>query len=1045
MRKKSGDIKEFRKQNSNRLKFIVELVVAILLSVSCALFGMTNLLWASNLDYPYTVDGLGHMTKVVYIAQQLAQGHIPSWFPYWYNTSTTTQYYVPFSYYIMAFIYYLTQNVMLTYKIFCAAVMAIGGFGVWVLCYKKIGRVCGLFGIIIFCFQPFLLNSLYVQGFVAQGPIIAMMSWYLLAVLSCAKKPNRCNFSASTILMILIILSHAMHAFMVFLTTFVVFLIFLLLKKVQFRNLIITGITVLLAGLLTAFWSLVGSTQLENAGVPYLLPEASFTNTANFNWFLPDQGMYYFSIISTALIAISILVYFNMSIFKKNNEDCKYYGLAAIILSVVTIVFSFGMNLPGFQLLPLSSSLVAGRILTYTAVSAAIAAAYFVKMLWGIKKVKILIRPIVLLIIAASLWEMQPYSEQYEVIEADYYNSTAEYMDVVNSNFNKGRYQWYGPINSSESFFPVQLDYNLSDGWNIEGTVHNQELWNNNIALSTDCADYTLKQIVFWNVRYLLINNKYQALIDELAKSELDFEKAALREEATLYVSDLQPSYYLKDSRNALAISSSTQGFNIEYPNFILGRSEDISEYPFKELSKYKLVYIIEPDINTRSKKLKFEAKVTELVNAGVTVLIEPVVTKNFDVFGVTIKDESCNSSPVLSVTEDCPYPIEDIEIKNNSHISVIRSLHGLDETYINYTLQDRTINNAILGVKNVGKGKVIFIGAHMSQYLKPVYARNFGLQQLDDIIRENSSIIESVYNEIFSYYGVEENYLPETVQTILQHNWGYDGGEFTYRSDTAQEVTLSVSYSPRWSVLLDGSEIEVGQCENLITLYLPAGEHRVKLHYGITIYGLIGYGISAVGIFIFIMFLCLWKWNMKVITNTSEGLTNYLQLEGSNADIYMGIKDETATTMTDEIEFDSDESEVISEKSNIYMDDNNTKFEMEPDFIADETIIHPYIIYNAIHEDGVTVELYEMDEESEPDSEPLSIACTTSDEMPENYTDVSEEVKPEINNPTSEQIDYERSEQIDYERILRKASYENQRNWLQKHYDDLKEIKENT
>ncbi|TAH65380.1 MAG: hypothetical protein EWM47_11290, partial [Anaerolineaceae bacterium] len=243
--------------------FILELILAIIITIICSLIGMSNLLWESNQLYPAATDAMGHMTKVVYMSEQILQGHLPSWFPYWYNGATTTQYYVPLSYYLMIPIYWATNNIMLTFKIFSAGAIAIGGLGVWTFSYRKIGRWCGLIGILAFSLQPILLQSSYREGVIAQGPIYAIMPWLLLVVLSLAKKPTKAKYIGTTLLTTLMILSHAMHAFMVCLTIIFALLFFVLLKKVRIRDFLLAMSCIAFSGIVTAFWSLVGATQLE--------------------------------------------------------------------------------------------------------------------------------------------------------------------------------------------------------------------------------------------------------------------------------------------------------------------------------------------------------------------------------------------------------------------------------------------------------------------------------------------------------------------------------------------------------------------------------------------------------------------------------------------------------------------------------------------------------------------------------------------------------------------------------------------------------------
>ena len=604
MRKKRKSIVKNNVYKNNRILFMVELCLAILLSVGCSLIGMSNILTSPSYIYPAATDFLGHMTKVIYIANQLSQGHIPSWFPYWYNGSTTTQYYVPLSYYIMVPIYWGTNNIMLTFKIFCASVMTIGSLGVWTFCYKKIGRFCGLIGILTFSLQPLLLQSLYKEGVIAQGPIFAILPWFLLIILSAAKKPSRGKFIGITVLTTLLILSHAMHAFMVCFVTIAVMFIFFLIRKITIRNFIIASLGIVFAGILTAFWSLVGATGIENPGIPYLLADSATYATANLKWFLPNEKstFFYYSIEVTVLSILGLICYLVAKVKKRNNENVKYYVLACLLLTIITTFFAFGMSIPGFRYIPFASSMVPGRILTYTAVTGAISCAFAIYMVWNFPKYKFILRPSVLCILIILCIRLNPFDQTYSCLSSEYFNSMEKVISNTDKPFAKGRYNVLGTMDSSESLFAFQDNYNFSSGWNIEGTLHNSTIYNNYIALPLKKYDYIMKQLAFWNVRYLLLSDMYQDLGDEL-ENQLGFEKSDdNRTDSTLYVNNQPSSYYLTDVRSALVISTSMQGFSVQYPNFVQGKSKDLWDYTESELLEYQLIYIIEPDVNTRSK-----------------------------------------------------------------------------------------------------------------------------------------------------------------------------------------------------------------------------------------------------------------------------------------------------------------------------------------------------------------------------------------------------------------------------------------------------------
>lgn len=960
MRKRQNT--ENKKVNTKKL-FVIELVLAIMLTIVCILIGMSNLLLASNELYPNATDLLGHMTKVMYLSEQVLQGHLASWFPYWYNGATTVQYYVPLSYITMIPLYILTDNVMLTFKLFCGIVLFIGGMGVWAFSYKKIGRFCGLVAIPAFCLQPLLLESLYREGVIAQGPIFAIMPWFLLLFLSCAEKPTKRNYIGATILGVLLILSHAMHAFMVCLSVGIVLFLLILLRKVTMKNFIITISTIVFAGILTAFWSLVGATGFENPGIPYLLPEAAAYTTANIQWFLPDavNAFFYFSIAISVFFVISILVYIVAAIRKTNHNSHQLYILACIIITVLTCIFSFGMQIPGFRILPFASSMVPGRILTFTAVTAAITISYGVYTIWKLPKVKYLFRPIVFVMIFIMIYEMNPYKNQYAITSPANYQAMKSIANNDKPIFDKGRYMWYGTMDSSEILFSYKNGVAVSSGWNIEGTLQNQVIYNNYVALPLKQYDYIKKQIAFWNIRYLLLNNEYQDLAQSLTE-EMQFDiSEANRSGFTLYTSKQPSAYYLKDNRNALVISNGMQGLTISFPYLVQGKSDDLSDYTLKELLKFKLIYIVEPQITTLTQITSFENIVETLIDSGVTVMIEPTATKTFDLFDVSVKNEFFATSPGVSTTVECPYNIQDSILEDNSHLPMVRSLYGLDQEYVNFNLNHGAVQSAILGTKKVSRGEVIFVGAHLSQYLDSVYTRNNGINALSNTVLENSKMVESIYTTLFSYYNVEKDFLPKTFDSVTTQAWDYNGGTFSYDSDDEQEITLSITYAPRWSATVDGQAIEVGQRENLITLTLPAGTHKVMLHYGITLYGKIGYAITAFGLVALTLVLLFWKYIMSGLEMARIGLRGYLQF------------DDTSTETTTSISVYSEESECIAEIASADEEQQENPIAKQVQAMMEDNLslqnenhIGSGIIQKTIKENDIMIDIIELAEDSE-------------------------------------------------------------------------------
>lgn len=868
---------------NGKVQFRIELILALIITGLACAAGFSNLLLTPNTAYPGSTDFMGHMAKIQFIANSLKEGILPSWFPYWYNGTAVTQYYPPLSYYIMACIHLLTNNVMLTFKISCFIMMFIGGIGIWYFCRTIIGRWCGLFGSIIFCLQPFLLQTLFGQGQIAQGPIIALTPWYLVAILSLGRKPTAAKFAMCTGLCTLMILSHPNSIFMFCICIMFALTVFLLMKKITFQNYVYVGLTIIFAGVLTAFWSIVGVTGLENPTIPYLLGEAVMISTATKEWFLDPNYYYHFAIsVSLGSIAATLMYAYRFSI-KKIGKIESYNILFGILLTYFSMIFSFGLNLPFFEHLPMAENFVAGRILTLTSVTAAILCAYILYEIQALAhnrklQVKVFASVVCLTVISLIAMNINPYLLKYSTISDVGFKEMVSSADYTEKHFNKGRYSFIGAFSSTQSFLPLQYNYNLGEGFNIEGTPHNQAIWNQSIALASDNTDYTAKNLLFWNTRYINLIGDYDEVVVSLNKKHT-FRDLNISDGRAFYISDAPSSYFLTDKRNALILGAGSPGLAIEFPYLVYEQRLDISDYTFKELQKYKVIYLCEPAVKTLQDKKNIEAIVEELIDRGVTVLIEPTNTKGYQLFDIAVSEVVLEGSPTIlkQPGSKIDSTVDGIEVDESMQYG--RAMFGLDEVYYRLIQNDGRLGNDIIGTKKVGKGEVVFIGKHLSQYLKAVYARNWGVPGNESGYPECADEVKSLFTDIFKTYGVNTNFWPEPFP-VKKADWNYKGVDFEYSSQKAQEMTLSVTYAPRWKATLDGKPIVVGQKENLITLNLPSGEHEVTLVYGLTKYGIAGYIISLVGLLLFVLFIKYYGIIMYRFRQISIKFDNYLQLD---------------------------------------------------------------------------------------------------------------------------------------------------------------------
>ncbi len=840
---------------SRRQQLLLEFMLAVIFSVAASTAAFSNVAFMPTDLFNVTSDGMGHLAKISYLAEHYRQLEFPSWCPFWYNGSTMMQYYAPLGYVIMAGIQILAENVVLTMKWYCLLCLSLGGLGVWAVCRRFIGRWCGLFGVALYCLQPFFSMALFGGGVYAQGVIFLFTPWLLLGVLDFLMQPRGKTFFSVAVLTALLILGHAMHAFMIGLMIAAVALPYALTGKIRFQSYFTLGVSMVIAALICGFWWAVGITGYEAPGVPYLLEEATLLYTASPEWFIPGKpSIFKFSLAVQIAVFLAFFIY-HYTYRRTWAPDKRQFCVSIMIyLSLFSALFSFGQNLSVLKLIPLIEMLVPGRILNLTAAAGAVAGSY---VLYAVMQnyarrpgwARMLKLTVIVCLVGLSLFELNPFTRIYEPKDYDaYYRTYMPRLEGEGEPFEKGRYQWFAPVNSSETYFSTRVyGYNVSDGWNIEGTPHNRTIWSYNIALSSDSEEYVMKDLFFWNVRSVYTRKSYQGLMATLEKYGFHVSvdpSLQTGSDGILYTSDKPSSYFVKDSRDCLVIGPGAIAMAHEYPFMVHEYETDLMNYQMAELERYKVIYVIEPVLETVSAVDAFEERIVQLVNQGIHVLIEPSALQRFPLFGVGVNNLKLDAgSTVLRGTGAQQAEEADIILRAGRQFF---SLNGLDEVdYKLYSGQDRA-GFDIIGTKQAGQGSVVFIGGRITQYLKSPSYYIWGFQE-EDIVPDVDSL-KAIISGLIDRKAHNADFIPNDFE-VLSSEWDYRGGAFAYSTEEPGEVTVSVTYTPRWKVTLDGQPIRTRSRENLLVLDLPAGVHRVRMDYGISALGYAGYGISAAGL----------------------------------------------------------------------------------------------------------------------------------------------------------------------------------------------------
>lgn len=872
------------KDKGSASQYRIELVLALVTSILLTIVYQRDVLFASNDLYPSAYDFLGHMAKIEYIADSFRVGVLPSWYPHWYSGSTVIQYYPPFSYLCLVPVYMISGSAMVTFKFFSFSVVLIGALGVWRLCRLYIGNWCGLVGILVFCSSPFIQQIVIELGQVAQGPVIALTPWYIMSLLDVIATSSKKSWCISTWLCSLMILSHANSAFMLCFSLMLAFAMLIVNRRVSLAGYSLATISIIFAGAMTAFWSLVGVTSLENPEIPYLAEEAVALHTATAEWFYNSAHQYYFSIVALVGGFYAVIVYARRRIRSISSEKEDFFAHFILLLFLITIVFSFGENVILFKYIPMHKSIVAGRILAITVFPTAVLWAYLAyqhyapldsSMVIRVCKQCVYIVFVVLLIMDTNPFHFDRTFWGQTLYDTTRINSNLSPVDY-NIYFQKGRGAFLGAYDGGMSYFPVKQGYALSDGYNIEGTPHFHDIRNQAIANAAKAFDYFAKNLAFHNVRYLIIHPVYQEVREHLTNFQ-EIEGDLTEGHAVEYVNKLPSTYVLLDKRNALLIGPGSEGISMEFPYLVHEDRDHIYDYSMDELSRYRLIYINEPDLSTVSKKHKTEEMIKELVKRGTVVFVSPhpAIAQRYNLFGVVPQYYGTVRTGFLYHAEAIPFDEE----RESEKISVDGAyFKGLDESYYILQCEEAPTKEIVIGAKNIEGGEVIFIGMNLSHHLKSVSVTNWGSEKMNTIFADETYEKKHLFEDLFEKYGVEKDFYPEGF-AIQGFQWDHRTVQFDYVSEKPENVTVSITYAPRWKAYLNGERIHVGQRENLVTLNLPSGKNAVELVYGITKYGIAGYAVSAISLLSFFQFFLFYDkmsyWIGKVIAR----IKNMLQI----------------------------------------------------------------------------------------------------------------------------------------------------------------------
>lgn len=793
-------------------------ILVFLVICACVAACTWKVLSAPGDLYPGGIDAMGHMSKVEQVALKWKQGDFSDWYPLWYNGATASEYYPPFAIWVPALLQLASNDMRVAFKIFTFACLTLGGLTTALL-YKKMSR--SLLGATIagvyYATGIYTLYTTY--GDATLGRILALPIFPMLfgALIDLSDQPSFRNWLKSAAYVGILILTHAMHAYLLFIAAG----LFILVRNLMMRTFVslIHLVSAAVIGVaLTGFWSVPAYLRLELPDVPYVTPGWNTAWVTPLNRVFSDKTVGSYCLFGLAIIGI-------LFTWRRSRALCS--GLT--VSAVLTYSFWIGPVNPIYRLIPLGNQIFPGRFANATYLPCAILAGFAAEGLCdlldsGYRKHSMLLRVCAMLFLAClsvgeALWKkpVQPFTSYSDMFEA------FRKLPPVSEPFAVGRIiTELATANSTQAYLTSAFGYNSSSGWNLEGTPHGPTLAGLNQCYGQGFDEYVLSTWDRWNVRYALLDSRSPRLLSML--SDRGWQETAFSPDMSLFVSSRVSSYVQEYRSKTLVIGRSSFFARRLIPEVTEGEYENPLEYSDEYLQMFNAFWLYDlPDVDTGA----LEQWIIKWTNLGKKVVVDLSASQSVpSLLGV----QSLQAEIQGHVIIDSNRPeVDGFELDVDKGAGATYS--NLDEVWMSSSIGGQEV--AICGIRELQRGSVVFVGLHIPRL----------------VASSSKDVAASFLMSLIGQDNVSGSGLQGGRDIGALKPVGASGLSFNYTLATDMPLLVSITYTPRWHITIDGNPFKVFRNEGLILIDAPAGTHRVEMAYGRTPVVYYGWAVSAFGL----------------------------------------------------------------------------------------------------------------------------------------------------------------------------------------------------
>ncbi len=582
--------------------------------------------------YPSGSDIYGHLFKSDFLYHSIRAGDFyPLYTDLWYNGMQPFRYWAPLPYYFLVILQFIAGgDAISSYLLFVLFAFVIGGTGwlLWGWAYNRMLFTTFL-GVLWF-FLPDNIRVFFVEGNFPRMAIAIFLPYLFYFVWRYVEHSKTWAVVPVIFIMCCIILSHVMIAAMTGIGTFIFLFIYSMRQKRLLESFQII-VAMLLSFALCGVWlypALQGGLMGMNAAATSeVMQSLSTPISISLNPLLRTQEIFDYYYFGLSILVISII-----GIFVADKKRLPGFLTSIIIfLGTTTVVVPFLEKLPLNQLL---------WMMRFTPIVYAI---FMLALLeWrNCRRYVAIIIAFFLIIDSIPSAHLEKYFSHNPARLSDSLSTTKELTRQRVSLIDLSVFDSY----PSYYFSSKEPKTKYTFGWAWQGAATANNIMMINTAAEKGYYYYLFDRSLELGDDTVMVHKE---LVDKAKRTMTSLLEAAqasgykfYKETNFTYIfhRDTPACFGVASEYAGLAIGNSAKAIALEYPSFEEGSSDNLTDYRYEDLSRYKVIYLSGFSYND---KKAAEELLTRTANGGVRIIIDmgriPVdpVTSRMTLFGVT-------------------------------------------------------------------------------------------------------------------------------------------------------------------------------------------------------------------------------------------------------------------------------------------------------------------------------------------------------------------------------------------------------------------------